>query len=170
MSDAVTPGQEPNPKPNDSGNAPDPWEKFPAEFNWVRKELDDARKEAADKRVAARELSEKLAEAKTPEDVQKLTAAYDAKIADLETKLVRERVARDAKLSDELLEFLTGKTEEELKTQAAKLAGLKKKEEEDEDDPVVITQLGPRGGQKPNDPPSPTNGHDEWEKFKKNRH
>lgn len=168
MSDAVTPGQEPEEKK--PSTTPDPWEKFPAEFNWVRKELEDARKEAADKRVAARELSEKLAEAKTPEDVQKITAAYDAKIADLETKLVRERVARDAKLSDELLEFLTGKTEEELKTQAAKLAGLKKKEEEDDDDVVVVTQLGPRGGQKPNDPPAPTNGHDEWEKYKKNRH
>lgn len=150
--------------------APDPWEKFPAEFNWVRKELEDARKEAADKRVAARELSEKLAEAKTPDDVQKITAAYDEKIAKLETDLVRERVARDAKLSDELLEFLTGKTEEELKAQAAKLAGLKKKEEEEDDDVVVVTQLGPRGGQKPNDPPAATNGHDEWEKHKKNRH
>jgi hypothetical protein len=169
MSDAVTPGQEPEEKKTSTD--PDPWEKFPAEFNWVRKELEDARKEAADKRVAARELSEKLAEAKTPEDVQKLTAAYDEKIAELETRLVRERVARDTKLPDELLEFLTGKTEEEMKAQAAKLTGKKKKDDEDDDDQtVVVTQLGPRGGQKPNDPPTPTNGHDEWEKFKKNRH
>jgi hypothetical protein len=165
MSDATNPGQEPEAtKPSTN---PDPWEKFPAEFNWVRKELEDARKEAADKRVAARELSEKLAEAKTPEDVQKLTAAYDEKIAELETKLVRERVARDTKLPDELLEFLTGKTEEEMKAQAAKLTG--KKKDDDEDDPVVITQLGPRGGQKPNDPPAAVSGHDEWEKHKKNR-
>ncbi|HEX9089721.1 MAG TPA: hypothetical protein VF867_19675, partial [Arthrobacter sp.] len=56
--------------------APDPWAAFPAEFNWVRKELEDTRKEAAEKRVIARELQDKLATAKTPEEVQQITAAY----------------------------------------------------------------------------------------------
>lgn len=168
MSQQENNGQEP--KPNESGTTPDPWEKFPAEFNWVRKELEDARKEAADKRVAARDLSEKLANAKTPEEVQKITADYDNKIAKLDVDLARERVARKTKLPDELLEFLTGKTEEELTKQAEKLAGLKKKDDnEDDDHQVIITQRDPSGGLDPSSKPKESNGHDEWENYKKNR-
>ena len=152
MSDAANPGQEPNASTQENQNqeqqqssAPDPWEKFPAEFNWVRKELEDTRREAAEKRVLAKELQEKLSAAKTPDEVQQIIAANDEKTRNLETQLLRERVARTTKLDDDLVEFLTGKTEEELLNQAKKLAGRKK----DEDEPVVVTQLNPRGGQNP---------------------
>jgi len=144
----------------------DPWAAFPKEFNWVRKELEEARREAADKRVLARELQEKLTTAKTPEEVQQLTAAYDTKTNDLEISLARERVARKTGLSDELVEFLTAKSEEELTAQAAKLAGLKPAD----GGPVIVTVQEPRGGLDPSVSPVDKNGYDEWEAYKKNRH
>ena len=174
MSDAANPGQEPNASSTtqegknqeQQSSAPDPWEKFPAEFNWVRKELEDTRREAAEKRVLAKELQEKLAAAKTPEEVQQIVAANDEKARNLETQLLRERVARTTKLDDDLVEFLTGKTEEELLNQAKKLAGRKKAD----DETVVVTQLEPRGGQNPSTEPNELDGYAEWERYKKNRH
>ena len=172
MSDAVNDqGQAPagtEQQANQQQNqAPDPWEKFPAEFNWVRKELEDARKEAAEKRVLARDYQEKLAQAKTPEEVQQIIAANDTKTADLEAQLARERVARKTGLDEDLVEFLTGKTEEELLKQATKLAKAKKA---DDENTVVVTQLGPRGGQNPGSAPNELDGFAEWERYKKNRH
>lgn len=173
MSDAVNDqGQAPaatNQQENQQqqNQAPDPWEKFPAEFNWVRKELEDTRREAAEKRVLAKELQEKLASAKTPEEVQQIMAANDNKTADLEAQLARERVARKTGLDDDLVEFLTAKTEEELLKQAAKLAGRKKA---DEDQTVVVTQQAPRGGLNPSNEPTEADGYTEWERYKKNRH
>jgi len=171
LSTAAEQGQEPDatttpvvPVVHES-TTPDPWAAFPAEFNWVRKELEDTRKEAADKRVLARELQEQLAKAKTPEEVQQITAAYDTKTSDLELALARERVARKTGLSDDLVEFLTAKTEEELTTQAAKLAGLKPGDAE----PVVVTVQEPRGGLNPALAPHEANGFDEWENYKRNR-
>lgn len=145
----------------------DPWAAFPPEFNWVRKELEESRKEAANKRVLARELQEKLTTAKTPEEVQQLTAAFDTKTNDLEIALARERVARKTGLSDELVEFLTAKSEDELTAQAAKLAGLKPASSSD---PVIVTVQEPRGGLDPSLTPNDKNGYDEWEAYKKNRH
>ena len=164
LSEQQAQGQEPaaNPTPSE---APDPWAAFPAEFNWVRKELEDTRKEAAEKRVLAKELQEKLGTAKTPEEVQQITAAYDTKTSALETALARERVARKSGLSDDLVEFLTGKTEEELTTQAQKLAGLKPAGA----DPVVVTVQEPRGGLNPTVEPTDTDGFDAWEQYKRTR-
>jgi hypothetical protein len=167
LSEQQTQGQEPAATPVViESTDPDPWAAFPAEFNWVRKELEDSRKEAANKRVLARELQDKLAAAKTPEEVQQITAAYDAKTNDLEVALARERVARKTGLSDDLVEFLTGKSEEELTAQAAKLAGLKPAA----DDPVVVTVQEPRGGLDPTINPNEQSGFDAWEAYKRNRH
>lgn len=163
MSEQQTQGQEPAATPTPSA-APDPWAAFPAEFNWVRKELEDTRKEAAEKRILAKELQEKLGTAKTPEEVQQLTAAYDTKTSDLEVALARERVARKTGLSDDLVEFLTAKSEEELIAQAAKLSGLKTAPE-----PVVVTVQEPRGGLNPTIEPDAKNGFDLWEEHKRNR-
>lgn len=161
LSEQQTQGQEPEATTTPST---DPWAAFPAEFNWVRKELEDTRKEAAEKRVLAKDLQEKLGSAKTPEEVQQLTAAYDTKTSDLEVALARERVARKTGLSDDLVEFLTAKSEEELTAQAAKLAGLKTAPE-----PVVVTVQEPRGGLNPTIDPAEKSGHDEWEAYKRNR-
>jgi hypothetical protein len=164
LSEQQTQGQEPSATP-----APaeiDPWAAFPKEYNWVRKELDDARKEAAEKRILAKDLKEQLGTAKTPEEVQQLTAAYDTKTTELETALARERVARKTGLSDDLVEFLTAKTEEDLIAQASKLAGLKPAAT---DDPVVVTVQQPRGGLDPAIQPNDKNGYDAWEEYKRNR-
>jgi hypothetical protein len=165
LSEQQTQGQEPEATTAPS-TSPDPWAAFPAEFNWVRKELEDTRKEAAEKRVLAKELQDKLGSAKTPEEVQQITAAYDTKTADLEVALARERVARKTGLSDDLVEFLTAKSEEELVAQAAKLAGLKPADAE----PVVVTVQEPRGGLDPSSSPHEPNGYDAWEEYKRNRH
>lgn len=163
MSEQQTQGQEPAATPSVET---DPWAAFPKEFNWVRKELEETRKEAADKRVLARELQDKLGSAKTPEEVQQITAAYDSKTADLEVALTRERVARKTGLNDDLVEFLTAKTEEELTAQAAKLAGLKPAADAD---PVVVTVQEPRGGLDPTKNPNEQSGFDAWEAYKRNR-
>lgn len=162
MSEQQAQGQEPEATP---ATSTDPWAAFPAEFNWVRKELEDTRKEAAEKRILAKELQDKLGSAKTPEEVQQLAAAYDTKTRDLEVALARERVARKTGLGDDLVEFLTGKTEEELTAQAQKLAGLKPA-----DDPVVVTVQEPRGGLNPAVDPGDPSGFDAWENYKRNRH
>lgn len=148
--------------------SPDPWEKFPAEFNWVRKELETARQEAAAKRVEAKELSTKLAAAKTPEEVQQITADYDKKLAARETENLRLRLAREAQLPTDLDEFITGSTEDEIKTQVAKLVGLKPAKDGDPN-PVVVTQQAPRGGSNPSQQPNELDGHAEYEKWKKSR-
>lgn len=161
MSEQQTEGQEPEATTTTST---DPWAAFPKEFNWVRKELEDTRKEAAEKRILAKELQEKLGSAKTPEEVQQLTAAYDTKTSDLEVALARERVARKSGLSDDLVEFLTGKSEEELVAQAEKLAGLKPAS-----DPVVVTVQEPRGGLNPSVDVHEKDGYQLWEEHKRNR-
>lgn len=163
LSEQQTQGQEPAATTTTS-ESPDPWAAFPKEFNWVRKELEDTRKEAAEKRVLAKELQDKLGAAKTPEEVQQLTAAYDTKTSTLEVALARERVARKTGLSDDLVEFLTGKSEEELTAQAEKLSGLKPA-----DDPVVVTVQEPRGGLNPAVDPGEASGFDEWENYKRTR-
>ena len=145
----------------------DPWAAFPKEYNWVRKELEDTRKEAAEKRVLNKELQDKLGSAKTPEEVQQITAAYDSKTSDLEVALARERGARKTGLSDDLVEFLTGKSEEELTAQAAKLAGLKPAADVE---PVIVTVQEPRGGLDPTADPNEQSGFDAWEAYKRNRH
>ena len=164
LSEQQAQGQEP--AATTPSTAPDPWAAFPAEFNWVRTELEDTRKEAAEKRILAKELQEKLGTAKTPEEVQKITAAYDSKTSDLEIALARERVARKTGLSDDLVEFLTAKSEEELVAQAAKLAGLKPAADQD---PVVVTVQEPRGGLDPSTNPDEPSGFAEYERWKASR-
>lgn len=168
LSEQQTQGQEPAAAPVViESTTPDPWAAFPPEFNWVRKELEDTRKEAAEKRVLNKELQDKLGSAKTPEEMQQATAAYETKARDLEIALAREKVARKTGLSDDLVEFLTGKSEEELTAQAAKLAGLKPAADAD---PVVVTVQEPRGGLDPTHDPNEQSGFDAWEAYKRNRH
>jgi hypothetical protein len=85
LSEQQTEGQEPAATPVViESTTPDPWAAFPPEFNWVRKELEDTRKEAAEKRVLNKELQDKLGSAKTPEEMQQATAAYETKARDLD--------------------------------------------------------------------------------------
>lgn len=145
---------------------PDPWEKFPAEFNWVRKELEEARKGEAAKRVEAKELKEKLAEAKTPEEVQKLLADSEARVAAVELEKNRVLAARNAKLPEELDEFITGTTQEEIDAQVKKLAALRPAPQDDDEEEPHVTKPRPRGGMNPANGPDGRDGHAEYEAWK----
>lgn len=154
------------PTPAPAG-APDPWEKFPAEFNWVRKELEEARKGEAAKRVEAKELKEKLASAKTPEDVEKIVKESEARVAKAELSVTRVLAASNAKLPPELHEFITGTTPEEIESQVKTLAEFHKKKVNEEEAPTftpsrprAVNAAGTSEGQ---------DGHSEYEKWKKNR-
>lgn len=168
MTDLV-PGQEPNaednPAPKVEDKAPDPWEKFPAEFNWVRKELEEARKGEAAKRVEAKELKEKLAAAKTPEDVDKIIKDSEARVADAELKLARTLAARAAKLPEKLDGFITGTTPEEIESQVKTLAEFHPTK--DDDDEPIITPSRPRAVNAASGDDG-RDGHSEYEKWKAN--
>jgi hypothetical protein len=168
-------GQEPNKSTEENheseeNKTPDPWEKFPAEFNWVRKDMDDLRKEAAARRVEAKELKEKLAEAKTPEEVQKLLAESEARVAEAELKATRAQAARKVGLDPKFDGFITGSTQEEIDEQVKLLAELKPAPKDgDEDDEPRVTKPRPRGGSNPALSPEGKDGHDAYAEWKASR-
>ena len=86
----------------------------------LRKQLDEARKEAAKYRVNARELREQLSTAKSTEDFEAVTA----KAAQLEVDLHTERLGRKFNLPDGIAQRITGDTEEAREADAKSLAAL----------------------------------------------
>lgn len=162
-------GQEPAPTTSTTTVADttktDPWEGLPEEWAWTKTSVENANREAASRRVALREAEDKLKGAKTPEDVQTAVAEFAKKASDLETTLAKERAARKHKLDDDVLEFLTGSTEEQIEAQAAKLASLKPASQE----PLVVTRPAPSGGVTPATKPNTRTGRDEWKDYKERR-
>lgn len=149
-----------------AGEAKDPWEGIPEEWAWTKGAVESANREAASRRVALRELEEKTKDAKSPEEVAAAMADFQKKQADLSTDLARERAARKHGLDDDVLEFLTGTTDEQIEAQAAKLAALKPKE------PVVqkiITQTAPSGGVTPSADKTVVSGREAWKAYKASR-
>lgn len=145
----------------------DPWDGIPEEWAWTKSAVESANREAASRRVALREVEDKLKEAKTPEEVQAATAEYQRKADELTAQLARERAARKHSLTDEVLEFLTGTTEEQIEAQAAKLAALKPS---GETAPTrVITAPAPSGGVTPTHQPSEVDGRAAWKAYKDRR-
>lgn len=147
--------------------AQDRWAGIPEEWAWAKNAVESANREAASRRVALRELEERVKDAKTPEEFNTALADVKAKEVELTNTLARERAARKHALTDDLLEFLTADSEEGIEAQAEKLAALK---------PVavqtaVITKLPPTGGAKPNENSLPEkNGKESWAEYrKKNR-
>lgn len=86
--------------------------------DWARAELASVGKEAAKYRVAAKELRELLAKAKSPEEYE----AASARVAELETDLHRERLACKYQLPDAVAARVTGETEEAREADAKALA------------------------------------------------
>jgi hypothetical protein len=169
MADTGTQGQEPESKTETTAETKgtDPYAGLPAEFAWLKDDLESTRREAASRRVALREAEEKLKEAKTPEDISKAVAEATKKNTDLEAELARERAARKHKLDDALLEFLTGSDAEQIDAQAAKLAALATKPAATAPAP---TKPAPRGGVTPTDSTPPeVDGREAWRKFKGRR-
>ena len=142
----------------------DPYAGLPAEFSWLKNDLESTRREAASRRVEVRKLEEQLREAKTPEDIAKAVADSAKRSAELETELARERAARKHKLDDEVVEFLTGATAEQIEAQAAKLAALSKREA------ASVTKQTPRGGLTPAESSAPElSGREAWKAYRGNR-
>ncbi|MEU4155702.1 hypothetical protein [Actinoplanes sp. NPDC026670] len=109
---------------------------------WARKRLTKANTEAGKYRTQLREVEQKLAQAKSPEEYEAATKALREANAKLERDLLVERVARKAKLPEELAELLQGSTEEELQAHAKKLSKFAPAD----DEPGEL-----RGGLDPND-------------------
>ncbi|MGW7270819.1 hypothetical protein ACWGH5_09890 [Streptomyces sp. NPDC054864] len=84
----------------------------------LRQELKDARAEAAKYRVKARETAEALKAAKTPEEFQ----AVADKVAELETDLHRERLARKYTLPPVLAARISGADDDAREADAKALA------------------------------------------------
>lgn len=156
---------DPNPTtPPASTEKADPWEGLPEEWAWTKTALESANREAASRRVALRETEDKLKAAKTPEEFQAAMNDYTEKESRLTTDLERERAARRHGLTDEVLEFLTAKTPDEIEKQAAKLAALKPGA------PKVITQAPPSGGVTPTQgTPKEESGRAAWRAYKERR-
>lgn len=121
--------------------------------DWARAELTSVRKEAAKYRIAAKELRESLSKAKSPEDFEAATA----RVAELETELHRERLARKYRLPDALAGRVSGETEEARDADARALAeafhtravglgrgGLDPSEKTTPKDPATLAGLIPR--------------------------
>lgn len=88
----------------------------------LRKQLTRANADAANFRTKLREAQAKLDSAKTVEEFEEATKGLNDKIAELEWTILRDKVARKFKLPDDLAERLTGDTEDDLRTDAKKLA------------------------------------------------
>ena len=173
MSDTGTPTGEtptvsdPTPaEPTTPETSSDPWANIPDEWAWTKSAVESANREAASRRVALRELEDKVKTAKTPEEFDAARAEFAQKEQQLTQSLARERAARKHKLDDDILEFLTGTTDEQIEAQAAKLAAFKPGAEKQ----VVITQPPPSGGSTPNaGVESDEDGKAVWKAYK-NKH
>ncbi|QFP95176.1 head scaffolding protein [Streptomyces phage Werner] len=133
-------------KPEGETEEKDPEAELP---DWAKKELTKTRGEAANYRVKLREAEGALKNAKTVEEYEAATAQLSDKIAELETQLVREKVARKYELPDELAARLQGADEAALEADAKALqkfvtpavpeslgGGLTPDDGEDDFDPV----------------------------------
>lgn len=125
---------------------------------WARNELKRVRGEAANYRTKFREATEKLKEAKTPEEFEAATKAMAEVNERLEKENMRLKVGQRFKLPADLIEVLKGDTEEEVEEHAKKLQqyapveqrkGLKggvdpTEDDDSESDPRKLARLSPR--------------------------
>jgi hypothetical protein len=145
----------------------DPWDGIPEEWAWTKGAVESANREAAARRVALRELEEQTKDAKSPEDYAEAVKSFNSKQTELETALARERAARKHSLADDVLEFLTGTTEEQIEAQATKLAALKPSSSTEA--PRVVTVPAPTGGATPVTQPTEQSGRAAWKAYKDRR-
>lgn len=119
---------------------------------WAQKHITDLRGENANYRTRATTAEQKLADAKTPEQVEAAVAEIKAENSQLARDLMVTRVAAEFELPAELAELLKGDDEAALKVHAktlAKYAGSSEPgelrggltpNEGDEFDPVKVAQ------------------------------
>lgn len=92
------------------------------DLDGAKKALTKVRKEAASARTKLRDLEAKLADAKTPEQVEELVSELKAANAAEAHALVVENVALKYKLPDDLAAALKGESREELEVHAKVLS------------------------------------------------
>ncbi|MGW3336202.1 hypothetical protein ACWDCL_01810 [Streptomyces sp. NPDC001009] len=88
---------------------------------WARKELAEARGQAASYRTRLRDAESRLGQAKTPEEFEAALAEVNAKNAELERSVLVGTVARKYDLPEALAVRLRGATPEELEADAKAL-------------------------------------------------
>ncbi|GAA0967427.1 hypothetical protein [Actinocorallia libanotica] len=143
----VEPGEPEKKEPSVEDEAPE----------WVRKELAKVRGEAANYRTKLREAEAALTNAKTVEEFEAARAELSTRIVELETSLLREKVARKYDLPDELAARLRGADEAELEADAKALqkfvnpaapeslgGGLTPDDSEGDFDPVKVARAARR--------------------------
>lgn len=165
VAEVVDPPEAPKPA---AGDKTDPWADLPEAFSWARSEVEATRREAGNYRTQLREAQEQLKTAKTPEEIAEITSAIEERATKAERATLIERLARTHSLPEENLEFLTGKTDEELTRQAEKLAKMSAGVVA-EVPPVVVTKVPLSGGVTPNDAAAPVDGRAAWRKFRESR-
>lgn len=134
----------------------------------IRDLVKSLRDEAAAKRTTAKSVRDEnqrleaaLSEAKTEEDVQSAVSDWQAKVEEKEVEVLRERMARRFKISDDFVEFLTGTDEEDLEQQARKLKGATSRSRQSGE---------PVGGRSPKgDQPTPSDYADKIRKQRRGR-
>lgn len=110
----------------------------------AKKALSKVRKSEAAMRTRLRDIEAKLADAKTPEQVEELLASVRTENAQESKALLVENVALKFKLPDDLAEALKGETREELEAHAKVLAKYAPSVD-DSDDPDLSGGLDPSG-------------------------
>lgn len=88
----------------------------------LRRELTDARAEAANYRVKLREAEKRLSEAKTVDEYESAVGDLRTQLASMERKVLVSDVARRFELPDALAARLQGESKEELEADAKALA------------------------------------------------
>lgn len=119
------------------------------DLDGAKNALSKVRKEAASYRTKYRDIEAKLAEAKTPEQVEEIVKQIKADNAAEAQMLVVENVALKYKLPDDLAAALKGETREELEAHAKVLA---KYAPTSGDDPDLSGGLSPSSGDGAFDP------------------
>lgn len=134
-----------------TGDGDKPSEDDPATtIEKLQKELAAVKDEAAKRRIREKELAEKLAAAKDPEEVAKITAEHERTISSLEAELLKRTIADEVGIPSSLAARLQGATEEELRADAESLKELVVAKA-----PTPRTTQKPGGGLKPKDEDKP---------------
>lgn len=87
--------------------------------DWAQNEIRSLRAECARRRTESNELKSRLDEAKSQEDIDAAVADYQARLAQAEREVAFARHTQG--LSEDLLEFVQGDTEDEIKASAQKV-------------------------------------------------
>lgn len=143
----------------DSGGD-DTFAALPPEWNWLRDKYQKRGSEAQKLRSDLREVQEKLASAKSPEEF----AQVQQETAELNRKLAISDAARKHKLSDDALELLDGVPAGQIEARAEKLAKLATPAQEVP--PKKVTKVPLRGGTTPGEDADTEDGAALWRKYR----